>query len=255
MTERKRVFITGAAGTIGTALRRHIRAWYDLRLLFHSRIPDDVGPSDEVVIGDIADYAAMVEATEGVDAIVHLALAHRPRRTTQAERAWQAFDVDMKGTYCVFEGARINRVPTLVYASTNHVTGVNEQEGVISRPELAIRPDSIYGVGKAFGEALGRLYMESHGLRVFCLRIANCNGQDDDPGRYYEPGRARWLSAGDLAQLVHRCIEAEGLNWGIFYGVSGGAEEKWDLTNARELLGYAPRDDGSAARYRERYRR
>ena len=34
-----------------------------------------------------------------------------------------------------------------------------------------LRPDSLYGVSKVYGEALGRMYMERYGLRVFCLRI------------------------------------------------------------------------------------
>jgi uronate dehydrogenase len=252
MSARKRVLITGAAGTVGTALRKQLADRYDLRLLFHSRIPDDVQPDDEVVVSDVSSLGAMIEATEGVDVIAHLALAGSYRGRTQADRAEKTFDVDMKGIYHIYEAARINHVPTVILASTNHVTGINEKKGIRSSPDMPVRPDSIYGAGKAFGEALGRFYVDVHGLRVFCLRIANFNGRDD-PGRYYEPGRSRWLSPRDLGQLVWRCVEAEELNWGIFYGVSQGAEEKWDLTNARELLGYEPQDDGSALVYRQRY--
>ena len=35
-------------------------------------------------------------------------------------------------------------------------------------PELPVRPDSFYGVGKACGENLGRLYADKHGLHVVC---------------------------------------------------------------------------------------
>jgi nucleoside-diphosphate-sugar epimerase len=252
MSARKRVLITGAAGTVGTALRQQLADRYALRLLFHSKIPDDVRPQDEVMVSDVASLGAMLEVTEGVDVIVHLALAGSLRGRTQADRAQQTFDVDMKGIYHIYEAARINRVPTVILASTNHVTGINEDENIRSSPDMPVRPDSIYGVGKAFGEALGRFYADVHDLRVFCLRIANFNGRDD-PGQYYEPGRSRWLSPRDLGQLVWRCIEAEGLNWGIFYGVSQGAEEKWDISNARELLGYEPQDDGSALVYRQQY--
>ncbi|MBC7236633.1 MAG: NAD(P)-dependent oxidoreductase [Chloroflexi bacterium] len=250
--KRKKVLITGAAGTVGTALRKHLRDRYDLRLLFHSRVPDDIAPEDEIAISDVANYAAMIEVTEGVDVIVHLALAGALHGRPRAEIAQQTFDVDMKGTYHIYEAARVNKVSTVIYASTNHVTGINEQLGIRSHPDMPVRPDSIYGAGKAFGEALGRYYADVHGLRVFCLRIANFNGKDE-PGRYYEPGKSRWLSPRDLAQLVWRCIETEGLNWGIFYGVSRGAEEKWDIANARELLGYEPQDDGSEERFRRMY--
>jgi uronate dehydrogenase len=254
VAERKKLFVTGAAGRVGTALRVHLRERYDFRLLFHSTIPDDIPPEDEVVVSDVTDFPAMMEATEGVDVIVHLALASWSGGTMrlEASRARGALDVDMKGAYHLFEAARINGVPTVVFASTNHVTGINEREGICSHPDRPVRPDSIYGAGKAFGEALGRCYVDNYGLRVFCLRIANFNGRDE-PGRIYEPGYSRWLSPRDLAQLTWRCIEAEDLNWGIFYGVSRGAEKKWDRSNARELLGYEPEDDGSALAFRQMY--
>ncbi|MGH2350828.1 MAG: NAD-dependent epimerase/dehydratase family protein [Chloroflexota bacterium] len=248
---RKKLLITGAAGVVGTALRRHLRGRYAYRLLCHATVPE-VDPGDEVVVADVADFEALLEATTGVDAIVHLALAKVARHMTRAQRARNTIDVDIRGVYNVYEAARINRVPTVVFASTNHVTGLNEQDGIVSTPDAPVRPDSIYGAGKAFGEALGRLYADRHGVRVFCLRIANFNGKDE-PGRYYEPGASRWLSPRDLAQLVWRCIEAEPLRWGIFYGVSGGGERKWDLANARDLLGYQPEDDGSLEHWRARY--
>ena len=243
MEKRKKLFITGAAGKIGTALRKHLRDRYDLRLLFHSTIPNDVDPDNEVVVSDVSDPAAMQEATQGVDAIAHLALARGSRDTAEMVRL--AFDVDMKGVYNIYEAARINGVSTVVFASTNHVTGMNEKQGIRSHPDMPVRPDGLYGAGKAFGEALGRYYVDRHGLRVFCLRIANFPGTDV-PGRDYAPGQSRWLSPRDMAQLTCRCIEAEHLNWGIFYGVSRGGEDKWDISNAQELLGYAPEDDGSA---------
>jgi len=129
---------------------------------------------------------------------------------------------------------------------------MNEKEGIRSQPDLPIRPDGIYGAGKAFGEALGRYYADAHGIRVLCLRIANFNGQDG-PGRLYEAGQSRWLSPRDLGQLTWRCIETDSVRFGIFYGVSKGGEEKWDLTNAKEVLGYDPVDDGSAPEWRAKY--
>jgi uronate dehydrogenase len=252
MAKRKKIFITGAAGAIGEALRKHLRDRYDFRLLFHSNIPE-VEKGDEVVTSDVANFESMLEATAGVDAIVHLALA-KWNGSTQSQRAQSTMRVDIPGVYNLYEAARINRVPVVVFASTNHVTGLYEKEGSLSQPDAPVRPDSIYGAGKAFGEALGRLYAERHGVRVLCLRIANFNGQDE-PGRFYEPGLSRWLSPRDMAQLTWRCIETEGVSFGVFYGVSGGGEKKFDLSNAKALLGYAPEDDGSLEVYRKKYKK
>jgi uronate dehydrogenase len=110
---------------------------------------------------------------------------------------------------------------------------------------------AFYGAGKVFGEALGRFYSDQHGLRVICLRVANYKSEVE-PSRYYEPGCSRWQSPRDLAQQVWRSIEQEDVKFGIFYGVSAGSEKKWDLTNARDLLGYEPEDNGSLEKYREK---
>ncbi len=253
MAERKRLLITGAAGKVGGALRKHLRERYRLRLLLHRTMPDDLMPEEETVIGDISDFESMLEATRGVHAVAHCAIFSRPRGTAQATIARLTFDVDMKSCYNIYEASRLNGVGTVVFASTNHVTGLNEKEGLVSKPDLPIRPDGIYGAGKAFAEALGRYYADVHGLRVFCLRIANFNGLDE-PGRKYEEGQARWLSPRDCAQLTWRCIEREELNFGIYYGVSRGGEQKWDLTNAIDELGYAPEDEGSLPEWQDRYR-
>ena len=171
-----------------------------------------------------------------------------------AERSRVTVDENIPGDFNIFEAARINSVPTIVYASTNHVSGRYESDGVLSRADAPIRPDGVYGAGKAFGEALGRFYSEGHGIRVLCLRIANCPGAEhEEPGKLYEPGFSRWLSNRDAAQLVWRCIETEEVKFGIFYGVSLGGEKKFDLSNAREILGYEPEDDGSLAEYRDQY--
>ena len=250
--KRKRLLITGAGGRVGTALRTHLRDRYDLRLLDIKPIPD-ADPADQQVVADVSRLDDMVEATVGIDAIAHLALATQGRHATRASVARRTLEVDMPALHAVYEAARINKVGCVVLASTNHVTGLNEEDKIVSRPDMSVRPDGIYGAGKAFGEALGRYYAERQGVRVMCLRIANFNGRDE-PGRDYAPGEARWLSPRDVAQLVWRCIEAQHVPFGIFYAVSGGAEKKWDLTATREVLGYEPADDGSLEHWRAKYR-
>src|SRR3972149_5946836 len=71
---RKRILITGAAGLVGSALRRYLRDRYDFRLLFHCNVPE-VDKGDQVIVADLANFECMVEAGAGVDAIVHLGIA------------------------------------------------------------------------------------------------------------------------------------------------------------------------------------
>ena len=242
MTQRKKLFITGAAGNVGSGLRRYLRDRYDLRLLFHNNIPE-VEPGDEVVVADLADFASMVEASAGVDALIHLGLGKSGRGNTRSHFNQVIMEVNIKGTYNVFEAARINQVPRIIFASTNHVTGMYEKERIYTTPDMPVRPDSMYGVSKAFGEALGRHYHEAHGMSVYCIRIANFPNTDE-VNHEYEPGMNRWLSARDMAELTACCLEAPHPQFGIFYGVSRGGEKKWDLSNSRELVGWEPQDSG-----------
>ena len=79
---------------------------------------------------------------------------------------------------------------------------------------------------------------------VYCVRIANFPNTDVSNTKF-EPGMNRWLSSRDMAELTACCLEAPDPQFGIFYGVSKGADKKWDLANAKELVGWEPQDRGA----------
>ena len=243
MGEQKKVLITGAAGLVGSALRRYLRGRYRMRLLFHSNVPE-VDPEDEVVVSDVADFECAVEVAAGVDAIAHLGIATPKPGYPRTRYNQMILETNIRGTYNVFEAARINGVPTVIFASSNAATAGYEHDGILTHPDMPVRPGSMYGVSKAYGEALGRFYHEQYGLSVYCIRIANFPNTDA-VDRAYGPGLNRWFSARDMAELTASCLEAPHPQYGIFYGVSKGAELKWDLTNARELVGWEPQDRGA----------
>jgi nucleoside-diphosphate-sugar epimerase len=232
----KRVLITGAAGRIGRELAYRLHDRYELRLHFHRLVPDDLRHVEHVV-ADVADFDSIAPAFEGIDAVVHLAAD--PSTTAPWERVLHA---NMIGTYNVFEAARRAGVRKIVFASTNHVMGMYDRDRqwpIYSHQP--VRPDSLYGVSKAFGEALGRYYADRYGMSVICLRIGWFLPEPTD-----EISRWMWLSPRDCAQLVWRAIESE-LEFGIFYAISGNAQRHWDITDTIEKLGYRPEDD--AERY------
>jgi uronate dehydrogenase len=233
---RKKVLITGAAGMIGGAIHKGLQDRYDLRLMYHRKVPSTNG-DEEVFQGSISDLARMEEVVDGVDAIVHLA------GEPAVEASWESvLEANIQGTYCLYEAARRRNVKRIVFASTNHVTGIYEEEGVYTTPEMPARPDSFYGASKAFGEDLGRYYVDRFGLEVICLRIGSFQPDDFIRNRPSDRFLATWLSYRDGVQLVWRSIEAD-LEFGIFYGISGNKRAYWDIQNARELLGYEPEDD------------
>jgi hypothetical protein len=107
-----------------------------------------------------------------------------------------------------------------------------------------VNPGDLYGVTKCFGEALGRYMAEQEGLSVIALRI----GAFQPAEKVREPAGISmldaWVSRRDLVQLIHRCIDAgDGLRWAVFNAISDNRFKRLDLSDARELVGYAPQDD------------
>lgn len=234
---KKRVLITGAAGRIGRVLRDGLQERYDLRLLYHRTVLPAQG-GDEVCVADITDLVKVEAAVDGCDAVIHM--AGNPSMEATFE---QVHHQNSLGTYCVFEACVRRTCPRVVFASTNHVTGMYEKEGVYTRPDMPVRPDSFYGASKAFGEALGRYYAEAFGLAVICLRIGSFQPVESVVERKGDRILSTWLSHRDAVQLCWRSIEAEGVRFGIYYGISGNTRACWDIQNAVSELGYMPEDD------------
>jgi uronate dehydrogenase len=239
-----KVFITGGAGGIGRNLRRAFRGRYRLRLLYHNTIYPAEG-DEEVVVADIADFHAMIEATRGVDAIVHLAIANaKPGWTSvQYERAMLTLNVE--ATYNLFEAARINGVKKFVFASTNHVMGGYElyRKGTFVTNDLPPWPDSVYGATKLFGEGLGRYYSDTFGISVICLRIGSAALPQDSPAFKNPRVWSTWISDRDMAQLVACALDVRDVPYGIFFGISNNTRRFWDIEDAKKILGYHPEDD------------
>jgi uronate dehydrogenase len=238
---KKRVLITGAAGRIGRVLHLGLRDRYDLRLLYHNTVPPPA-PGEDRRIADIQDLDAMIDAATGMDAIVHM--AGNPSGAAPFETI---LEQNLRGVYTIYEAAKQTGASRVVFASTNHVTGYYEKNGIYTTPDLPARPDSFYGASKAFGEDLGRYYVDAHGLSVICLRIGSFQPPEmvQEKVREHKTTRilASWLSHRDTVQLVWRSIEAEHIRFGVYYGISGNTRAYWDLQTAREDLGYEPEDN------------
>ncbi len=223
------LLITGSAGKIGSTLREGLRGRFDLIRLLDRAPQPPARVGEELVEVDIVDLAAVETAMQGMDACVHL--AGIPTEASASE----LFETNFVGTYAVFEAARRQNLRRIVFASTNHVTGFYEVDREVA-PSDPIRPDTLYGVSKAYGEALGRLYHDKYGLEVACLRIGSFLERPTE-----ERHLATWLSHRDCVSLVWRCLEAE-LGYVVVYGVSANARGFWRNDAAGEL-GYEPGDN------------
>lgn len=235
-TTRKRVLITGAGGRIGSDLASRLDERYALRLMVHRHVPETLASMDTVA-ANAARIDEVAAAMDGIDAVVHLAADPHTRAP------WESvLENNIIATYNVYEAARLAGVQRIVFASTNHVMGMYDRDRQWPiYADQPVRPDSLYGVSKAFGENLGRFYYDQHGLSVICLRIGWALPEPKD-----DISRWMWLSPRDCAQVVSRALDTV-LGFGIFYAISANSSRHWDITATMEHLGYRPEDD--AERY------
>jgi uronate dehydrogenase len=159
------------------------------------------------------------------------------------EGAWETvLSANIVGCYNLFEAARRKRVKRIVFASSNHAVGFYPRARRIGIDDH-VRPDSRYGVSKAFGEALAALYAFKHGLRVTCIRIGNFGDQPIDRRRL-----SIWIKPEDLVQLVRIGLEHPDIRYEVFFGASDNVRGWWD--NA-EALRYGYRPQGRSEEFRD----
>jgi uronate dehydrogenase len=232
----QRVLITGAAGDVGTRLRRLLKPVYPGLRSSDLRTPIDLAADETFVAADLARMDEVERAVAGVEGIVHLG-GH------SVEGPWETIlQANIVGCHNLFEAARRHGVRRIVFASSNHVVGFYPRHRRIGT-EVTVRPDSRYGVSKAFGEALAALYADKYGLRVLCLRIGNVTDRPADVRRL-----SIWLKPEDLVQLVRIGLEHPDLRFEVFYGASFNARAWWDNDRA---YAYGYRPTGRAEDFRE----
>jgi len=226
----KKILITGAAGSVGTFLRKEYAGRYALRLADIKTI-GNLGAHEEFVEADVAKFDDMQRAVEGVDGILHLG-------AFSVEGDWDTIlNANIVGTYNLFEAARQKGVKRVVFASSNHAVGFYRRDQTIDHTVYP-KPDGRYGLSKVFGEALGSLYADKYGAEVMCIRIGNTETRPLDVRRL-----SIWISPRDLAQLVGIGLDHPAIKFEIVYGMSDNKRAWWDNSNAYRL-GYKPKDKG-----------
>lgn len=228
-----RLLITGAAGAIGTVLRRGLAARWDHLRGFDRRGYDPEVAGEEVVVADLRDPTAVADAVHGTDAIVHLA-------GVPSEAPFdEVLEDNIRGTYHVLEAARQHGVRRVVVASTNHVIGFHPVDAHLDDHSPA-RPDTYYGVAKLAGEGLASLYADKFGLETVSVRIGTFRDRPTHRRHLWT-----WLSHPDGIHLFDRCLVGPVDGHLVVYGVSANTRSWWS-NPAGDALGYEPHDDAEA---------
>jgi len=197
--------------------------------------PADPQQGEESVACDMGDRAAVYELCRNVDAIAHFG------GVSVEDRFDKILHANIEGAFNLYEAARRLGIRRIVYASSGQVTGFYPTDVVVD-PSMPVRPSSLYGLSKAFGENLARLYFDRYGIETVCLRIAMC---------FPQPTTHRmlrsYLSYRDLCALVERGLLAHAPGFAVVYGVSGNRDLLWRNPDAARI-GWAPQDSSEPFR-------
>jgi dTDP-glucose 4,6-dehydratase len=173
-----RTFVTGGAGFIGANFVRHLveTTTDDITvfdaLTYAGNEANLAGlPPDRVrlVVGDVADRAAVQTALEGHDAVVHLAAETHVDRSLLGPDVFVRTNCD--GTNVLCDIARQVGVQRFLHVSTDEVYGSIEVGSFTETDRL--RPRSPYSASKAGSELIALSYWETHGLPVVVTRSSN----------------------------------------------------------------------------------
>lgn len=236
MPEFRRILLTGAAGNLGCHLRRGLAPLAETLRLADIRPLGEAAANEELLQIDLADREAALAASRDCDAIVHF--AGHPREQSFAEILADT----LPASYHVFEGARLNGVRRVVYASSIHAVGFWPVEAVPDT-RAAHRPDTFYGLTKTFTEDLASLYWDKFGVESVMLRICSCFPEPVDRRMLWS-----WLSFADCVRLVEAALLAPRVGFSVIYGTSANAAAAVSNAHATHI-GFAPGDsaDGHAA--------
>ncbi len=232
---RERILITGPGGRIGTSIVPLLRESFALRLFDLQPLSPE--GDDEVVQGDIRDFPALLEACQGVKALVHLAAI-----SDEDDFYTRLLPMNLLGVYNALESAKRAGVKKVIFASTAQtVLGYSPSDWVTS--EMPPRPITVYACTKLFGEALGRYYSDHYGMSVICLRIGWFQDYSSPLLKKFREEMLRiWVSPRDLAQLIVKSLRSE-VPYAVFFAVSNNPQRHWDISNAQQMVGYDPQDN------------
>ncbi len=230
-----RVFITGANGKIGKRLALALGSDHDLRLADLHPSPNDA----RSIQLDVTNLAACNLAMQGIDSVIHLAIAsgHEGDYEDDAFNQ-QRFDVNVKGAWNVLEAARRAGVKRFVYTSSIMVTWGYPLTGMITG-DAPPKPVGTYSLTKALGESICESFARNHGMSIVCLRIPKPIDLDD-PHWKTRPIRPQWIAFPDLIQAYRLALTTPNIGFEIVTVVGEGSKRRWDLEKAKQVLGYRP---------------
>ena len=201
---------TGASGGIGTMIRPLLAPLYPGLVLSDRVAPKDLLPGETFVTADLTKPDEVAAAVKGADSVIHLG-GH------SVEGAVGRRSCTPTSSAATTSSRRRGRPASSAWSSPRPTTpsaSIRAQRKIGT--DVTVRPDSRYGVSKAFGEALGALYSDKHGMSRDLPAHRQCRAAPLDVRRL-----SIWISPEDIVQLIRIGLEHPDIRFEILYGASG----------------------------------
>lgn len=229
-TPAKPVLLTGASGALGRVLVKALGG------LGWRIVATDIAPYPETLPAsvtftkaDLANGADILRLAEGCGTIIHLG-------GVSVERPFEeVIGPNIRGLYHIYEAARPEKA-RVIFASSNHSMGFHERTE--STPgNTQFLPDGYYGLSKAYGELMGRMYWFKHGVENVNVRIGSAL-----PEPVNNRMLASYLSYPDFARMIEKAVLAPKTGSIVIWGASNNAKMTWWRDDDRAKIGWTPVD-------------
>lgn len=236
------ILITGATGMIGTEITRHLIKSHELTLADtdFSDFPKNWLKEVHLITDDLADPNNWSGLLDDIEYVIQLA----GEPDAQAKFYESLLDLNYKLPHNLYhEAIRAPHLKRIIYASSNHAMGAYPLDTQVKVTD-PIRPGNLYGVSKAYIEALATFHAFEYGIESIGLRIGSYTLNNEDISKMDKDDMAKFLSVRDLNHLIDCCIEADLQEpFLIVNGVSDNSFSRLSNDEAHVKLGYNPQDD------------
>ena len=149
-----KVLLTGGSGNLGQTLVPKLLDKGDTPLLLDVRAPPPLNERAVFIEGSVLDRSKLTEIFRGCDCIVHIAAWHGIHEDRGEKDAYDFFDLNVRGTFEVFEAAASAGIREVIFISTSSV----------------YRPNTRYGSSKILAELIAEDYRKNRLMNVVTLR-------------------------------------------------------------------------------------
>ena len=255
-----KVLVIGFIGNLGPYVVESLRADHDLKLAdlgdpsggsgstssrwatkgenVHTKpfSPDSMRASHDCVRLDVADLNQVIEASEGMDAIVNLSVMREDRKL--------AFDVNFRGSYNVMVAAAKHGIRKVINTGAHFtIAGPSYEhydydigEDIPAQPGV-----KMYPLTKSLGLEVSRAFSERYKIYVLWLLFYNFFNPEDVAPRHHAPFLVDWADAGDAVRCALE-VDLEKLpsKCESFYISTDIPHGKFSNKKAKKIFGWRP---------------